>query len=210
MCWFRSATSLCESRRCRRFCFRETRSIPLRIFFAICANAGSMVCGWIRGSRAAWLDVPSAGRTALSLRARLSRRNCGSGRGAMWWPSITGSTPRHSFVTRGRCRKTSGKSSSAKQKKTLLRLLYVSHYNYYRNFETLFRALPLIRDAPAGPEAEALSHLPPALGRQSGKLQRPGGFCAGYAAWHRGQRGRVGRRFRIPCCTRFIARAACT
>jgi len=26
-----------------------------------------------------------------------------------------------------------------------LRLLFVSHYNYYRNFETLFRALPLIR-----------------------------------------------------------------
>ena len=27
-----------------------------------------------------------------------------------------------------------------------LKLLFVSHYNYYRNFETLFRALPLIRD----------------------------------------------------------------
>lgn len=26
-----------------------------------------------------------------------------------------------------------------------LRLLFVSHYNYYRNFETLFRALPLLR-----------------------------------------------------------------
>ena len=26
-----------------------------------------------------------------------------------------------------------------------IRLLFVSHYNYYRNFETLFRALPLIR-----------------------------------------------------------------
>ena len=29
---------------------------------------------------------------------------------------------------------------------TSLRLLFVSHYNYYRNFETLFRALPLIRE----------------------------------------------------------------
>ena len=28
-----------------------------------------------------------------------------------------------------------------------LRLLFVSHYNYYRNFETLFRALPLIQNA---------------------------------------------------------------
>jgi glycosyltransferase involved in cell wall biosynthesis len=27
-----------------------------------------------------------------------------------------------------------------------LRLLFVSHYNYYRNFETLIRALPLLRD----------------------------------------------------------------
>jgi glycosyltransferase involved in cell wall biosynthesis len=27
-----------------------------------------------------------------------------------------------------------------------LRLLFVSHYNYYRNFETLFRALPLLSD----------------------------------------------------------------
>jgi len=28
-----------------------------------------------------------------------------------------------------------------------LKLLFVSHYNYYRNFETLIRALPLIREA---------------------------------------------------------------
>ena len=32
----------------------------------------------------------------------------------------------------------------------ILRLLYVSHYNYYRNFETLFRALPLLRPRLAG------------------------------------------------------------
>jgi glycosyltransferase involved in cell wall biosynthesis len=31
-----------------------------------------------------------------------------------------------------------------------LRLLYVSHYNYYRNFETLLRALPLLRDRLGG------------------------------------------------------------
>jgi glycosyltransferase involved in cell wall biosynthesis len=29
-----------------------------------------------------------------------------------------------------------------------LRLLFVSHYNYYRNFETLFRALPLLKARP--------------------------------------------------------------
>ena len=31
-----------------------------------------------------------------------------------------------------------------------LRLVFVSHYNYYRNFETLFRALPLIKKALPG------------------------------------------------------------
>jgi glycosyltransferase involved in cell wall biosynthesis len=31
-----------------------------------------------------------------------------------------------------------------------LRLLYVSHYNYYRNFETLFRALPLMPERLGG------------------------------------------------------------
>ncbi len=31
-----------------------------------------------------------------------------------------------------------------------LKLLYVSHYNYYRNFETLLRALPLLRRQMAG------------------------------------------------------------
>ena len=31
-----------------------------------------------------------------------------------------------------------------------LRLLFVSHYNYYRNFETLIRALPILRDRSPG------------------------------------------------------------
>jgi glycosyltransferase involved in cell wall biosynthesis len=36
------------------------------------------------------------------------------------------------------------------REKDALRLLYVSHYNYYRNFETLFRALPDIRQRMGG------------------------------------------------------------
>lgn len=36
------------------------------------------------------------------------------------------------------------------REKDALRLLYVSHYNYYRNFETLFRALPAIRQQLGG------------------------------------------------------------
>src|SRR5205823_4773648 len=31
-----------------------------------------------------------------------------------------------------------------------IKFLFVSHYNYYRNFETLIRALPLLRGALAG------------------------------------------------------------
>lgn len=50
-----------------------------------------------------------------------------------------------------------------------LRLLFVSHYNYYRNFETLFRALPLIR-AQLGQEVRLL--LTSKLG--------PGGRAGGY------------------------------
>ena len=35
--------------------------------------------------------------------------------------------------------------SQLNSKNGALRILFVSHYNYYRNFETLFRALPLIK-----------------------------------------------------------------
>lgn len=37
-----------------------------------------------------------------------------------------------------------------------LRLLYVSHYNYFRNFETLFRALPLIQKSLPGQRVKLL------------------------------------------------------
>jgi glycosyltransferase involved in cell wall biosynthesis len=36
----------------------------------------------------------------------------------------------------------------------ILRLLFVSHYNYYRNFETLLRALPLVRDQLPGRQVQ--------------------------------------------------------
>ena len=38
-----------------------------------------------------------------------------------------------------------GIQSQLEQAKDALRLLFVSHYNYYRNFETLFRAMPILR-----------------------------------------------------------------
>jgi glycosyltransferase involved in cell wall biosynthesis len=40
----------------------------------------------------------------------------------------------------------SAATTQLEQGKDALCLLFVSHYNYYRNFETLFRALPILRD----------------------------------------------------------------
>jgi glycosyltransferase involved in cell wall biosynthesis len=37
-------------------------------------------------------------------------------------------------------------SAQLEQAQDALRLLFVSHYNYYRNFETLFRALPILNE----------------------------------------------------------------
>lgn len=42
------------------------------------------------------------------------------------------------------------------QGQNTLRLLFVSHYNYYRNFETLFRALPLLREGLKGRKVQLL------------------------------------------------------
>ena len=74
-----SAGNFARQSPCRKFCFREIRSTPRKIFFTICAAVGILVCGWIPGSRAAWPGVPSAGRTAPWLRPRLLPRSYGSG-----------------------------------------------------------------------------------------------------------------------------------
>ncbi len=44
----------------------------------------------------------------------------------------------------------SAAKAQLEQAKDALRLLFVSHYNYYRNFETLFRALPILSSRLAG------------------------------------------------------------
>ena len=44
----------------------------------------------------------------------------------------------------------SAAKAQLEQAKDALRLLFVSHYNYYRNFETLFRALPILRSRLTG------------------------------------------------------------
>jgi glycosyltransferase involved in cell wall biosynthesis len=51
---------------------------------------------------------------------------------------------------------TSAIDEKLKPAEDALRLLFVSHYNYYRNFETLIRALPLLRQRLAGRRIQLL------------------------------------------------------
>ena len=57
-----------------------------------------------------------------------------------------------------------------------LKLLFVSHYNYYRNFETLIRSLPIIRHAIHGREVKLL------LTCELAAASNPGGYRSGSAA----------------------------
>lgn len=52
-----------------------------------------------------------------------------------------------------------------------LKLLFVSHYNYYRNFETLIRALPLLRNRMAGRPIKLLLTCHLAAGKNPGAYQ---------------------------------------
>lgn len=46
--------------------------------------------------------------------------------------------------------------SKLRSRENTLRLLFVSHYNYYRNFETLLRAIPLLRSSLAPRRVEVI------------------------------------------------------
>jgi glycosyltransferase involved in cell wall biosynthesis len=52
-----------------------------------------------------------------------------------------------------------------------LKLLFVSHYNYYRNFETLIRALPLLRDRLTGRTIKLLLTCKLAAGENPGSYR---------------------------------------
>jgi glycosyltransferase involved in cell wall biosynthesis len=57
-----------------------------------------------------------------------------------------------------------------------MRLLFVSHYNYYRNFETLLRAIPILRNRLAPRKVEVVFTCKFYSG------QNPGSYAAGRAA----------------------------
>lgn len=55
-----------------------------------------------------------------------------------------------------------------------LKILFVSHYNYYRNFETLIRALPLLRDRLVGRPVRLLLTCSLAAGKNPGSYRPEG------------------------------------
>jgi len=65
------------------------------------------------------------------------------------WTGVPVLSIRHGFNRNTFCEDASALLAETQQKldsaKGALRLLFVSHYNYYRNFETLLRAIPLIQ-----------------------------------------------------------------
>jgi glycosyltransferase involved in cell wall biosynthesis len=66
------------------------------------------------------------------------------------WTGVHIEAIHHGFDSAGFTRDPSPLAVEVEQKlraaESSLKLLFVSHYNYYRNFETLLRALPLLRD----------------------------------------------------------------
>jgi glycosyltransferase involved in cell wall biosynthesis len=66
--------------------------------------------------------------------------------------------------------------SQLEQGEDALRLLFVSHYNYYRNFETLFRALPLLSERLKGKKVKLF------LTCRLSSAENPGAYRAESAA----------------------------
>jgi glycosyltransferase involved in cell wall biosynthesis len=67
------------------------------------------------------------------------------------WTGTRAISIHHGFDHESFCEDRAGLPADTQQQlnspKDALRLLFVSHYNYYRNFETLLRAIPLIRES---------------------------------------------------------------
>jgi len=66
------------------------------------------------------------------------------------WTGVPALSIHHGFNSRTFCKDKTALPAETQQKldsaQGALRLLFVSHYNYYRNFETLLRAIPLVQN----------------------------------------------------------------
>jgi glycosyltransferase involved in cell wall biosynthesis len=88
------------------------------------------------------------------------------------WTGARALAIHHGFDLAGFTRDASPLSAEVEEKlrsaEGSLRLLFVSHYNYYRNFETLIRALPLLRDRMADCPVKLLFTCSLAAGKNPG------------------------------------------
>jgi glycosyltransferase involved in cell wall biosynthesis len=96
---------------------------------------------WLAEKSIRWADITVAPSEAFAVELRR-------------WTGMPVRAIHHGFDREAFCSDTSPLSAEVEAKlgtaEGSLKLLFVSHYNYYRNFETLFRALPLLRDQLAG------------------------------------------------------------
>jgi glycosyltransferase involved in cell wall biosynthesis len=96
------------------------------------------------------------------------------------WTGIRVLSIHHGFNHETFCKDGTKLSANIQQKlddaKGALRLLFVSHYNYYRNFETLLRAIPLLQSRL--PQRKVVLFLTCDLRSE----KNPGSYCAEPAA----------------------------
>ncbi len=116
--------------------------------------------GLIARRSIAWADITVAPSEAFAVELR------------KWTGSSRIRAIHHGFDRVVFTRDTSPLASDVEQKLKAaeggLRLLFVSHYNYYRNFETALRALPLLRDRVAGRAVKLLLTCRLAAGENPG------------------------------------------
>jgi glycosyltransferase involved in cell wall biosynthesis len=103
--------------------------------------------GWLARKSIQWADVTVAPSEAFA--AELRR-----------WTGVSVRAIHHGFDQQEFTSDSNPLSAEIQSKlrgvEGAIKLLFVSHYNYYRNFETLLRALPFIRDGVAGRSVKLL------------------------------------------------------
>jgi glycosyltransferase involved in cell wall biosynthesis len=105
------------------------------------------VRGWLAQKSIRWADVTVAPSEAFAAELRE-------------WTGTPVRAIHHGFDVDAFCRDTTPLASGIEEKlastEGCLKLLFVSHYNYYRNFETLLRALPQLSRQLAGRKVKLL------------------------------------------------------
>jgi glycosyltransferase involved in cell wall biosynthesis len=104
-----------------------------------------------RGDYAIWTDTVVKGwvaRRSIKRAETTVAPSAAFARELSEWSGIKVLTVHHGFDSDAFARDAAPLPEAARihleQGKDALRLLFVSHYNYYRNFETLFRAMPIL------------------------------------------------------------------